>query len=292
MRLGKLTALTGVIFISIAVFFGCSSDKKTVTPTITYGSLDDPEFVPVKTQIDNTITNLVNDIVAGFDNLYVVPGDTSSVQNQLTPPAFEPDPDADPDVLIAIYENGWHFVYATFTGDIYYAEIKDSIQFQIDGVPVQQPNSSVDYIHFIDSWVFEALNQDVTHIDYTGRNNFVLSDLDQTVAVINGTTNHEVDTYFINGDTSMTNLFAFNVAVTDLNIPKASGQWISGCPQSGTLEIVLADTFEWTNATSSGSGTIDWEVDVTFEDGNATVVATNGDDIWRYECEVCTVPTK
>ena len=66
---------------------------------------------------------IVDDIVAGCSNLYVAPGDTSSVQNQLTPPATQPDPDIDPDVLIAIYENGWHFVYATYTGDVYYLQI-------------------------------------------------------------------------------------------------------------------------------------------------------------------------
>ena len=291
MRLGKITALTGVIIISIAVLFGCSKDTKTVTPTVTYGSLDDPEFVPVKTQIDNTVTNLFNDVLAGFNNLYVAPGDTSSVQNQLTPPAIDPDPDANPDVLITIYENGWHFVYAAFTGDVYYAELKDSIQFQIDGVPVQQPSSSVDFIHFIDRWIFEALDQDVTHVDYTGRNDFEISDLDQSVAVINGTTSHEVDTYFINGDTTMTNLFAFDITVAGLNISKVSGQWISGCPQSGSLEIVLTNSFEWTNATSNGSGTINWEIDITFDDGTATVVATNGTKTWRYECEMCTIPS-
>jgi len=292
MRLGKLTALTGVIIISIAVLFGCSSDEKTVTPTVTYGSLDDPEFVPVKTQIDNTVTNLVNDVVAGFNNLYVAPGDTTSVQNQLTPPAIDPDPNADPDVLITIYENGWHFVYASYTGDVYYAELKDSIMFQIDGVPVQEPTTSVDYIHFIDSWTFEALNQDVSHIDYTGRNDFTLDNLEQNVAVVNGTTNHAVDIYYINGDTSMTNQFAFDVTVTNLNIPQIHDQWITGCPHSGTLTIGLTDTYAWTNATSNGNGTVNWDVDVTFNSGTATVEATNGAQTWRYTCEVCTIPTE
>lgn len=291
MQLGKLTVLTGVIIISMALIFGCSSDKKTVTPTITYGSLDDPEFVPVKTQIDNTVITMVEDILSGFANLYVAPGDTSSVQHQLTPPATQPDPDADPDVLIAIYENGWHFVYATYTGDVYYAETKDSVQFLADGTPVQQPSGEVDFIHYIDTWTFTALDQEVTHADFEGRNEFQLANLDQPVAVINGTTTNSVNTYFINGDTSMTNLFEFDIDVTDLNVPEVIGQWITGCPQSGVLDITLSNTFFWTNATTIGVGVVSWDIGVSFNDGTATVTATNGTTTWRYECEVCGIPS-
>jgi hypothetical protein len=292
MRLGKLTALTGVMIISIAVIFGCSSDKSTPTGGTTYGSIDDPEFVPVKEQIDNTVTTLIEDILAGFNNLYVAPGDTSSVQNLLTPPATQPDPEADPDVLITIYENGWHFVYATYTGDVYYAEIGDSIQFRVDGVPVREPGTNVDYIHYIDNWQFTALDQEVTHIDFEGRNEFQIANLDQNVAVINGSTWTTVETNYMGLDTSMTNLFAFDVTIADINVPKVVGQWVTACPLSGTVTMDLSDTFEWTGPQSSGNGSIDWTVNVVFDDGNATVTATNGNDNWRYTCEVCVVPSE
>ncbi len=292
MRLGKLTVLTGVIIISILVILGCSDDKKTVTPTVTYGSLDDPEFVPVKVQIDDAITTVVNDILAGFDNLYVSPGDTSTVQNQLTPPAFQPDPDSDPDVLIAIYENGWHYVYATFTGDVYFAETKDSVRFQVDGVPVQFPGASVDYIHFIDNWNFTALDQEVSHTDYTGRSDFELANLNQNVAVANGTTTNSVETNYFAQDTTLANLFTFNVTLSDVNVAKVNSQWLSGCPASGVLTMTLNDSYEWSNGLTGGSGDVNWEIGVTFNAGTATVTATNGSDTWRYECEVCTILSK
>ncbi len=289
MRLGKLTVLTGVIIISMAVLYGCSFDKTTTTPTMTYGSLDDPEFVPVKAQIDNTVSTIVDDIVAGCSNLYVAPGDTSSVQNQLTPPATQPDPEIDPDVLIAIYENGWHFVYATYTGDVYYSQITDSIMFQIDDTPVQNPTTEVDFIHYIDNWTFTAINQDVSHNDFAGRNDFQIAGLDQTVAVINGSTTNSIETNYIDSDTSMTNLYTFDVIATDLNVPKILSQWNSGCPQSGTLNIGMSNVYNWTDATTEGTGGADWAINVSFNDGNATVTANNGDVTWRYECEVCTI---
>jgi len=291
MRLGKFTALTGVILVSVAVIFGCSDDKSTTTPTVTYGSVDDPEFVPVKTQIDNTVSDIVADVVEGFDNLYVAPGDTTSVQAQLTPPATQPEPGADPDVLIATYENGWHHVYATYTGDVFYAQTSDSIRFEIDDVPVQQPTTEVDYLHYIDNWTFTALNQEVTHNDYTGRNDFEIANIDQTVAVINGSRVNTVETFFVDTDTTLTHMFTFNIDVTNLNVPRVSNQWTSACPQSGTLDIVLSNTWNWTNATTFGSGGTNWTVNVVFADGTATVTADNGETTWRYECDVCTIPS-
>jgi hypothetical protein len=290
MQLGKLTALTGVIIISVAVIMGCSNDKST-TVTPNYGSLDDPQFVPVKTQIDDALDVLIEDILAGFDNLYVSPGDTSSVQANLTPPFFQPDPEIDPDIIVAVYENGWHIVHASYTGDIYHSAYIDSIMFMVVDAPVQEPSPEVDFIHHIDNWAFTAINQDATHVDFEGRNEFQLADLDQSVAVINGTTHNSVDTYFAGDDTTMTSLFVFDIDVNDLNIPKLVGQWLTACPLSGSLDVTLANTFEWTNATTSGGGSVQWTVNVTFNNGVANVTASNGSVTWLYGYQVCSIPS-
>lgn len=290
MRLGKLTALTGVIIISVVLVLGCSNDKST-SDVPTYGSLDDPQFVPVKNQIDDALDVLIEDILAGFDNLYVSPGDTTSVRANLTPPAFQPDPDIDPDIVVAVYENGWHIVQASYTGDVYHSEYIDSTQFQIDGTPVQEPSGTVDFIHHIDNWEFTAVNQDISHIDFLGRNDFEFANLDTQIGVINGTTHSSIDVYYTGTDTTLTSVFVFDILVNDLNIPKVAGQWITGCPQSGSLGIMLANDFEWTGPTSSGNGSVEWTANVTFANGIANVIVTNGSVTWMYGYEVCTIPS-
>ncbi len=156
---------------------------------------------------------------------------------------------------------------------------------------MQDPVNNVDLIHYIDNWTFTALDQNVSHNDYTGRNEFQLANLDQNVAVINGTSLNTVETYYIDGDTIMSNWFSFNVVVENLNVPKITGYWFSGCPQSGSLDITLSNTWDWSNGTTFGSGGVNWTVTVTFNDGTATVTAGNGDETWRYECEVCNIPS-
>jgi len=291
MRFGKLAVLTGVFACALAVFYGCSDDRTTSMPPVNYGSLDDPVFVPVKVQIDDAVSTIVTDVLTGLGNMYVLPGDTMSVQAQLNPPATEPDPDATPDELIAIYQNGWHFVHATYTGNVYFSRLRDSVMYQIDGTPVEIPTGQVDFIHYINNWTFTALDPDVSHTDFTGRNDFEISNLDQPIATINGATSNTVEAVYIAGDTMMTNMYGFAIQVTNLRIPKVTGHWVTGCPQSGRLNIILSHVYNWENDVTFGGGSAGWTAVVTFNNGTATITADNGDQTWRYECEVCTIPT-
>jgi len=291
MRFGKLTALTGVLIILLAVLYGCSDDKTTSIPPVTYGSIDDPEFVPVKAQVDTVLSGFVRDVLTGLDNMYVQPGDTISVRTALTPPSVQPDLNAAPDTLLAVYQNGWHFIYATYTGQLYHSRLRDSIQFQVDGLPVQMLDPDVDFVHYIHNWTFTALDPNVTHADYTGRNEFEISDLDQQTAVINGSTANTLELVYIAPDTTMTNTFSFNFTATDVTVPQVAGGWYSGCPRTGTLNMTLSHVFSWTNNVSFGSRANNWTATVTFDDGTATVTATNGEQTWRYECHICTITT-
>lgn len=290
MRFGKFTAFTGVFVIALALIWGCGDDK-TSAPTVTYGSIDDPEFVPVKTQIDSVLTDFVEDVLLGFDNLYSSRIDTTRIRAELTPPSIVPDPDANPDTLIAIYENGWHFIYATYVGDIYHSRVMDSIRFEVDGMPVEVPSANVDYIHFINNWEFTALNPAVSHIDFDGRNDFNFADLDQSVAIINGTTVNNIEIVYIGVDTTMTNSFNFDFSASDIHMPRTNQGWVATCPVAGTLDMTLTHTYSWTSNVTEGSGATEWTIQVTFNNGTATVTADNATTTWRYQCEICQLPT-
>jgi hypothetical protein len=270
----------------IAIIGGCSSDEPT-KPAVTYGSNDDPLFVPVKTQIDNELTGIVGDILSGFDNLYVIPGDDSSVQAQLTPPSVVPDPETTPDTLTVVFVDGWHVIYATYLGETYFSRLADSVQYLEGTTAVEEPTNATDGIHFINNWTFNSLTPEATHIDYTGRNDFVFSNLDQPIAVISGSTTNTVESVYIGTDTTMTNLYTFGVTFTDLNVPQSAGSWMSGCPNSGTLNIEMSHVYTWENNVTFGSGGTNWKVTVHFTNGNANVYANNGTETWNYQVDVC-----
>ncbi|MCP4569406.1 MAG: hypothetical protein GY841_17665 [FCB group bacterium] len=289
MRLLKLTALTGMSLLLLAFFVGCGSDDKPTTTTPSYGNNTDPDFVPVQDEINGLLVEIVDDMLDGFDNLYVTPGDTVNARADLSPSWLEPDPVDGPDTLIAIYQNDWYFVYASYTGDIYRSRLWDSVQFQNDGTAQQSANNA-DYIHFIDNWEVTSLNQDVTHSDFSGRNDYVISHLDENIATIEGATEHNVNAVYVGTDTTMTLDYEFTSVATDIQIAKFVTGWHSACPVSGTIDMTMTNDFAWTNASSSGQSSVSWEIDVTFSNGTATIYADNGTVTWRYTCEVCTVP--
>jgi len=290
MRFGKLTALTGILIMIAAGMYGCSDDKSTSTPAITYGPIDDPVFVPVKAQIDDAITTFVNDMRDGFENYYVAPGDWTTIRAQMMPPAIEPDLGADPETLIVIYQNDWHFVYATFLGDAFRSRVACSTQYQIDGIPVEDPQASVDFIHDIDNWRIMALDTDISHTNYTGRNDFQIANLDQNTATINGVTSNTVEIVYVDADSTMSDVYSFVFTVNNINVPRQDGEWESGCPCSGTLQMTLSHTYNWDNSITFGTGADGWNINVVFTNGIATVTADNGSDVWLYDIQVCTAP--
>lgn len=290
MRFGKLTALTGIIIMIVAGLYGCSDDKSISTPSVTYGSIDDPEFVPVKAQIDDALTTFVNDMRDGFDNFYIAPGDSTTIRAHLTPPAVVPDPEVSPDTFMVIYQNGWHYIYATYLGNTYQSRIACSTQYRIDDMPVENPHADVDFIHNIDSWRFIAVNTEVTHINYAGRNDFQFANLDQNTAVINGTTYNTVEMVYIDTDSTLTDIYSFSYTVNNINVAKVSNAWGYGCPSSGTLQMTLSHTYNWDNNITFGTGADSWNINVVFSSGVATVTAGNGEETWQYTVQVCETP--
>jgi len=288
MRLGTLSVLAGAILIVVALLIGCSDDK-TSNP-VTYGDLQDPEFAPVKVQIDGAITEILDDLLDGFDNLYVQPGDTTSVRADLMPPEVLPDPNDDPDTLIAVYLQGWHYVYASYAGDYYQSHLHDSVQYQQAGDPVEHPSTNVDYIHNIVSWEITALDPEQSHINYDGRTEFEIANLDLTVSTINGSSAKNVEVFYTATDTTFTDNYTFETVVNNLQVAETIIGWSNSCPLSGVITMGLDRDYAWTNATTNGEGTSSWTVTASFDNGEVVVTARNGASTWRYTADLCDIP--
>lgn len=289
MRLRTLTALAMALMVIMAFVAGCSDDDTATAPTVTYGDNDDPVFVPVQTQIDNVLEEMVGDFASAMGTLYSVPGDTASIRAELMPPWMVPNPDEEPvDTLLTGYQNDWHYVYASYLGESYRSVFCDSVQYRIDGDPVEDPSNTVDYVHNIANWAITCLNQNASHFDLNGRSDYVVSNLDQTAANIDGNAHHMVEVNYMARDTSYMGNYNFNLTVDGVQVTKSPSGWNNACPNAGTVTMTMSYVYAWTGANSSGNGSGAWTVTATFSDGTATVTASNGTSTWQYTCEVCT----
>lgn len=288
MRLHTLTALALALMAVLAFVAGCSDDDAATTPAITYGDNDDPVFVPVQTQIDGVLDEMIGDFAAGMGNLYTNPGDTASIRAELIPPWMVPNPDEEPvDTLITGYQNEWHFVYASYLGDAYRSVFCDSIQFRIDGEAVETPTNDVDYIHNIANWAITCLNQNVSHLDLNGRSDYEFAALDQAVATVDGDGHHMVEITYVSADTSYFGNYNFNMTVAGVQVAKSPTGWNNACPVAGTITMTMSYVYAWTGPQSSGNGASSWTVTASFDQGTATVTASNGASTWQYVSDVC-----
>lgn len=292
MRLGKFTALAGMLIIATAFIISCSSDddNTVTTPTVTYGDNNDPEFVPIQVQIDSVLQNFASDILSGLETLKTPPGDPTVTRADLVP-AGEIPLENDPDTLMHTYQNGWHYIYAKNTGNTYESRRRDSVRFEVNNLAVETASNEVDYIHAIDNWTFTAVNQNVTHTDYAGRNEFEIDGLNLNECTINSSSASNISVHFVQGDSSMTNTFGFTFTSDNIVVGKTVDGWNTGCPSSGTVALTLSHVYTWDNGLTIGNGSSSWTIGATFDDGTATVTADNGTETWQYTCEVCTIPT-
>jgi hypothetical protein len=289
MRLGTFTALTGLAILTLGLLAGCSSDSKTAAPVV-YGANDDPLFVPVKAQIDNTITSTFGNITTGFNNLTSRPGDTTSVANQLTPPEHAPGPNGGPDSLVVTYVGGWYFISAIKSFTDYTARMRDSIEYKSNDLPVQGPNPTVDFVHYITNWAFNSTQQSQTHLDYAGRSDFQIANLDQLTAVVNGSSSRIAEVVYIAPDTTINHTYNFSLTASNLSIVRSNQGWASNCPSTGTISMALGHVYSWQRGSDFGTGSNNWTVTITMNNGTATVTAAHGSTTWRYTIQICTLP--
>lgn len=291
MRFATITALAGMIILGLAFVAGCSDDQATA-PTITYADNEDPIFVSIKTQIDETLEGVVNDMTSGLGNIKAVPGDTVSIKADLMPIDIIPDPLEEVDTLIAIYQNDWYYVYASYYGDAYRAQLKDSVQYRIDGAVVEHPSLNVDYIHCIKNWNIAGLDPAVTHVDLSGRTEIEIDGLDGTVAAIEGNGYSTNELTYVAEDTTATANFSFEYTIANVQVAMGPVGWANACPVSGTMTLGLSYVYIWSNGSGSGNGSSAWTINASFNNGTATVTATNGASTWQYTREICTIATQ
>lgn len=262
---------------------GCSDEKAPISSTATEGSLTDPEFVMVQTQVDNYLDSSKGYFSTGLNNTVHCPRDTGQVHIDNGP--VNPD-----DTLTYAYLNGWHIIYLYRTNPAFTNYFVDSVQYRNNNDTLQEP-SGLDYLHFIRHHTF-AINSPVgSYINMTSNINLEFAGLDGDIATVNGTKNFLIHAVVMGVDTSVDATYGMEVAVSDITINKSpvSG-WSSGCPASGSAEVAINQSYTITAGDVPTLHMNSWKAYVEFDNGTATVSVVKGSTVWHYTREICTPP--
>ncbi len=268
-----------VLAAMLGFFAGCSKDNAP-TNQVTEGSLTDPEFVPVQSQVNNYLDSSIQIFSAALDNSDRAPIDTQYVRGYYSP--LGPN-----DTVTCAYVNGWYVVYVAKGNTFLSFHTTDSIQFQKNSVVTENP-LEMDYMHFIRSWDFNSNLTTVTHTNIDGHVNLEFAGLDGEFAIVNGSKDYNVEWNYVGQDSSVVAIYNMDITVDSVTIYHSPGSgWPTTCPSSGALQANIAQSYTVTKGSISNTLTRNWVATVTINEGTATVKVEGLNKVWNYTRDFC-----
>jgi hypothetical protein len=283
MRLNKLFLVLGATVLAglLVAFVGCGSDDKS---TGDIGSNSDPEFQVVQNEINFFIDSTMESFANGLDNIYGLATDT--IVDPIRYGPLPPDYDPNTDTATATYADGWHAVYIAIHRETYDAWLRDSIQFIKDGEP-KQLSTELDVLVYKHYWKYDVTDTAVTHRSYTGNTDYTFTDLNTNTAVINGNNELQVHSKVVADESTVWRDITVEATLTEVQVKKTPEGWAQGCPSSGTITASIEMVYQ---KDDNDPVTTNWSVNVSFDNGNMTVVVVRGTTSWLYNTHLCTPP--
>ena len=263
--------LIGVIGIGLA-FSGCSNDDRLtpVEPTI------NDQYSFVQSEVDGVVdqaVSLMGTTLEMFEsNSQVV--DTAVIADLRESP-FDPDS--------VFSSDDWYILFSNQMSSAYGSFLMDSILFTNNG-------ANVEYASDANGLVIRHLYQkanvdtDVTYTDYNVNSDLIFSGLNTVEATISGDWSVTTIDQIVDGTTEI-RTYSVEAVVNNLVVAKPDAGWGGGCPASGTIDFTVGLSFQDGDATAVNSS---WEFTVTFTDGTAAVSVTDGEASASYTRDCCT----
>jgi len=264
MKKFALLFLLVILAIGIAAFLACSDDKGT-------GSDGEPDFEAMKEDVEVYMTTILGSIIFGFDQFEEFDTGFIPLGGALGKyvPYYQP---ADTAYYNYYPSTGWHeFVLelSAAVGDTSFdLTVTDSVQYQADGVFMQIPDETTDFMDFKFLLDLEADAQ-VTYADiyYHVDNQYQI--LPSEDVQVDGVIDFDLmaDSADLHGEVHY-----------DITVDALVVDGDNGCPLSGTITADVDVDYDGPDADMNGS----WTVIITFVDFNTwTIRLEAGDNFWQ-----------
>lgn len=276
-----MAILIGVMLLLVA---GCGDDETNTPNTIT-GSMTDPDFVAVKTQLDNFVDSTVAFFKNGLNTLEGISDDDGII-----PPQYAVSPEQQDSVQTS-YANGWHVIQISYTErdqadqGVWQMTLADSIQYRKNGV-AQEDWRGHDELVFKHHWTWDVFDTDVTHTSFAGNTDFTFDNVNTTQATVTGSRDFTANNKVVTVDSTVWRDFTFTADVNNVTLKKSLSGW-SSCPTGGSVST----TVEMVYTKDDGDPiTTTWNATFTFNNGSLSASITKGSTVWSYTSDLCNVP--
>lgn len=262
----SLTLIAGlVLFIA-----GCSDDPK---PTASVPTEQDMNYAAVSEETNEVIDSAIASFASSLEVFTMqTPADTAiSI-------VYSP---INPDSISA--ENNWFIVFASELATGYSWNLTDSIQFRKNGI-AQESALDADRMSLRHHFALEYGDTTSFFRNREGYANFEFTDLNTNLAIVNGTREIAIQTRAEVNEVTWRRDFNIEMNFANVTVPRADGNWLRGCPSSGTVTgTVTLVSARGTNAPTESV----WEFVVTFENGVVDASVTSGTYSKTYTTPLC-----
>lgn len=284
MRFQKQFLVLGlVLLISAAVMLaGCGSDDNE-TKTIA-GSLSDPNFVAVQSQVDAFIDSTVSNLKNSFWSLQTVAIDNDITNNRYT---FNIPINPLTDIVTSSYTSGWHIIYINQPRETFGIVVTDKFRF-FENDAIVEFGANSDSLYYVHNWIYTVGDTSVSHNTFVGFSNYICEDLTTVTATVNGTQNLSLNIKNVGESSTTWRNFEITAELNNIKVNRSGQGWgDNGCPVSGTISGTVEMTFQ--DGESTPVTTV-WTVNVSFNQGTMSATISHGDILWSYSNDLCSPP--
>ena len=275
----------GIVLLSvtalIALSAGCSSDNKSTNSDL--GSLTDPAFQEVQSEVNVFIDSMFVAMTAGFSSYNEVPITNNDINLFYGP--------VNPGQTQSSYEytvDGWHHITFTSNDGVKVVGVNDSIQFMANNM-IQQSSTNADAMNYRHHWASTAVNQNSDFTNSSGDVNYAFASLTGSMATISGSYGYTANNHTMSANPQIDNEFMISSTATGVQVQRPIGGWSTGCPSSGSVSFSVMQTkiSNDTVAQTVDTTVTNWTGAMVFSNGVAQVSISNGTTQWVYSSSVC-----
>ena len=288
MRLEKRVLVSGlaILFgIMVMLVVGCGDDE-TTTSTIT-GSLNDPEFVALKGQIDGFVDSTVSFFKNGLNTINGISDGGGVI------PQYAVVPDQEDTWDTTFTADGWYQIDIAYTHkdahgeSVWQTSLHDSIQYRLNDAVLMSDFNTRDELVYKHHWTFDVSDETVTYASFAGAVDLTFDDLNSTLCTVTGTSDFSAHAKTVTDDSTVWRDFTFAADVNNVTLKYSINSGWSQCPTTGSVSATVEMVYQ---KDDDDPVTTTWNVTITFTNGTISASVTRGNTVWGYSSDVCDVP--
>ncbi len=270
-----LAGLFAVVAVAI-IGLGCSSDNTTTIVPVEEDNGIEAHLEVVSSQVNEHLDSAVTVIESGLRVATFIDVGTGDIGDSFMGSILSDSTSDDTDWIVS-----WATDLQAGLGTL---SIIDSLTYVVGGA-FSVNAKDADAMHVKHNYSYQSSDSTVSHTDVANRGYLHITGINGSTATINGEFSALITDKEVSSGGTVWNEWTIETTVTNLTVPKSGSSWTSGCPATGTAVVSIEHLYA---EDTDVPVTTQWDMTVTFTDGETSIAVTTGNLSTSYDNSLCT----